>query len=157
MTHSFAAGVVTLNNDVVQKWEENLPQDGLPCLRLQYGPVRRNGREQGLTGTLSNGGPRVEAEVLELAVQTHPQLVEGGNVFAARKREESFRKYLLVARVFLLLKIESQKFEAMKYEDLYFSLTWNLKLIFTFMELTQIWQVEKLRTVRLRILDPSKL
>ena len=99
-----AAGVVALDDDVVEQRKEDLPQDSLPRLGLQNGAVRRDGREQGLAGALPNGGPRVEAEVLQFAVEAHPQLVEGGDVLAARKGQEGFRENLLVARIFLVLK-----------------------------------------------------
>ena len=44
-----------------------------------------NRGEEGLSRALSDGWPRVEAEVLQLVVQAHPEFVEAGNVLAAGK------------------------------------------------------------------------
>ena len=108
MTDSFTACVVALYDDIVEEGKEDLPQHGLPSLRLQYRAVRGDRREQSLTGTLSNRRASVETKVLELTVEAHPELIERRNVFASGEGKESLWKDLLVARVLLSLQTECE-------------------------------------------------
>ena len=50
--------------------------------------------EQSLSGALSYGRPGIQAEILELVVQTHPQLVKRGHVLAPGKLREDFAALL---------------------------------------------------------------
>lgn len=50
--------------------------------------MRGDGGEERLTRALPDGGPGVEAQVLQLVVQAHPQLVERRHVGAAGELRE---------------------------------------------------------------------
>lgn len=54
-----------------------LPDDDVPGGLLQQGPVGRDGGEHGLPGAFPHRGPRVDAQLPQLGVQTQPQAVEG--------------------------------------------------------------------------------